>query len=118
MIWNAIFAVFGEDRLEKMDNNTPSRRLAEWKSSEKTCTAYDTLFGSEEMLTNIGYAAFKRYRDKSLLTMHCAYVMSICDILLSPYSSGIKCNNKSVTRRVSIFWYISKILLSCNFSIF
>src|SRR5271170_7214831 len=95
--------VFEEDRLEKMDNNTSSCHLAEWKSSEKTCAAYDTLFENEELLTNISYAAFKRYRSKSLPTMHCAYVISICDILLSPYSSGIKCNDKLVTRRVSIF---------------
>jgi hypothetical protein len=95
--------VFGEERLKKVDNNTPSRHLAEWKSSEKTRATYDALFGNNDMLTSIGYAAFKRYRDKTLPTMHCAYVMSICDILLSPYSSGIKCSDKSVTRRVSIF---------------
>jgi hypothetical protein len=86
-----------------VDNNTPSRHLVEWKTSEKTRAAYDSLFGNKEMLSNIGYATFKRYRGKSLPTMHCAYVMSICDILLSPYSSGIKCSDKSVTRRVSIF---------------
>jgi hypothetical protein len=102
-----------------VDNNTPSRRLAEWKSSEKTRAAYDALFGNEEMLTNIGYAAFKRYRGKSLPTMHCAYVMSICDILLSPYSSGIKCNDKSVTRRVSIFLvYIEDFVILQFFNIY
>ena len=56
--------VFGEDRLEKVDNNTPSHYLTEWKSNEKTRAAYDALFGNEELLTTIGYAAFKRYRRK------------------------------------------------------
>ena len=102
-IHNAIFSVFGEDRLEKVNNNTSSHHLVEWKTSEKTCAAYNSLFGNEEMLFNIGYAIFKRYHGKSLPTMHCTYVISICDILLNPYSSGIKCSNKSVTRWVSIF---------------
>jgi hypothetical protein len=98
-----------------VDVNTPSRRLAEWKSSEKTRAAYDALFGNDELLTNIGYTAFKRYRGKSLPTMHCAYVMSICDILLSPYSSGIKCSDKSVTRHVAIFLVYIEDLFFCDF---
>jgi hypothetical protein len=98
--------------LEKVDNNTSSRRLAEWKTSEKTRAAYEDLFGNEKILTNIGYVAFKRYRGKSLQTMHCAYVMAICDILLNPQSSGIKCNDKSVTRRVSIFLVSIKVFIS------
>src|SRR5271163_2309939 len=103
MIRNAIFIVFEEDQLKKVNNNTSSHHLAEWKSSEKTYAAYDILFGNKEMLINIGYATFKRYYSKSLLTMHCTYVISICNILLSPYSFGIKCNDKSVTKCVFIF---------------
>ena len=34
---------------------------------------------------------------------HCAYVLSICDILLNPKSLGIKCNDKSVARQVNAF---------------
>ena len=102
-----------------MDNNTSSRHLTEWKSSEKTRAAYDTLFGNKEMLTNISYAAFKRYHDKSLSTIHYAYVMSICDILLSLYSFGIKCNDKSVTRYVSIFLiYIEDFIILQFFDIY
>lgn len=35
--------------------------------------------------------------------MHCAFVLAICDILLSPSSPGIKCKDKSVARRVHAF---------------
>src|SRR5437764_8494777 len=48
-------------------------------------------------------AVFKQYKGKELPTMHCAFVLSICDILLNPKSSGIKCNDKSVVRRINAF---------------
>ncbi len=98
-----MFSVFGEQRLEYVDNNTSSVKIAEWKTSEKTRAAYGELFSNHELLTKIGYTVFKQYKEKNLPTMHCAYVLSICDILLNPKSLGIKCNDKSVARRVNAF---------------
>ena len=102
-IRTALFATFGEERLERVDNITPSLKMAEWKANEKTQTAYHQLFTDHALLTKIGYAVFKQYKSQELPTMHCAYVLAICDILLNPKSSGIKCNDKSVVRRVNVF---------------
>jgi hypothetical protein len=102
-IRSSIFAAFGEDRLERVDGNTASRRLAEWKVSEKTRNAHNELFSNKELLSNIGYSVFKQYRGTPLPAMHCAFVLAICDILLNPSSSGIKCNDRSVARRVHTF---------------
>ena len=102
-IRTALFATFGEDRLECVDNTTPSVKIAEWKASEKTQTAYHQLFTDHALLTKIEYAVFKQYKGQELPTMHCAYMLAICDILLNPKSSGIKCNDKSVVRRVNAF---------------
>jgi len=98
-----MFAVFGENRLKPVDSTTSSLKLAEWKTSEKTRTAYNDIFQNSELLSKIGYAVFKQYKQESLPTMHCAYILSICDILLNPKSSGIKCNDKSITRRINAF---------------
>lgn len=98
-----MFATFGDERLDYVDGTTSSIKVAEWKKSEKTQAAYRELFENHELLAKIGYAVFKGYKEKELSTMHCAYVLSICDILLSPKSSGIKCNDKSVVRRVNAF---------------
>ena len=98
-----MFATFSEQRLDFVDNNTSSVKIAEWKTCEKTRAAYVELFTNHELLTKIGYNVFKQYKDKELPTMHCAYVLAICDILLNPKSSGIKCNDKSVVRRVNAF---------------
>ena len=35
--------------------------------------------------------------------MHCAYILSICDIVLNQRSTEIKCSNRSVVRRVNAF---------------
>jgi hypothetical protein len=98
-----MFAVFGEERLERVDSSTASLKLAEWKTSQKTRAAYDAIFTNHEMLSKISFSVFKQEKEKGLSTMHCAYILSICDILLNPKSSGIKCNDKSVTRRVNTF---------------
>jgi hypothetical protein len=98
-----LFAAFGEERLERVDSTTSLAKLAEWKSSEKTKRAYNELFTNQELLSKIGYTVFKTYKEEELPTMHCAYILSICDILLNPKSSGIKCNDRSVVKRVNAF---------------
>ena len=98
-----MFVTFGEQHLDRVDNNTPFPKLAEWKTSPKTQAAYNKLFTNHELLSKIGYSVFKQYKEKELTTMHCAYILSICDILLNPKSPDIKCNNKSVVRRVNAF---------------
>ena len=103
-IRTALFATFGEERLERVDNTTPLLKIAKWKANEKTQTAYHQLFTDHALLTKIGYAVFKQYKSQELPTMHCAYVLAICDILLNPKSSDIKCNDKSIVRHVNAFW--------------
>ena len=79
-IRNAIFSVFGEERLDRVDSTTSTTKLAEWKASEKTRNAYNDLFNSQEMLSSIGYSVFKSFKEKELPSIHCAYILSICDI--------------------------------------
>src|SRR3989337_852028 len=106
-----MFATFGEQHLDYVDGTTASTKIVEWKTSEKTQAAYHELFQNHELLTKIGFAVFKQYKETELPTMHCAYVLAICDILLNPKSSGIKCNDKSVVRRVNAFLVINFTLL-------
>lgn len=98
-----MFSTFGENRLERVDSTTPALKLSEWKMSDKTRKAYNEIFNNSELLSKIGYIVFKQYKAESLPEMHCAYILSICDILLNPKSSGIKCNDKSVIRRINAF---------------
>jgi len=73
------------------------------ENKRKDKEAYGELFSNHELLTKIGYTIFKQCKEKDLPTMHCTYVLSICDILLNLKSLGIKCNDKSVVKRVSAF---------------
>jgi hypothetical protein len=93
-----MFLNFGE--LERVDNNTSSAKLAEWKQSPKTRAAFNELFRNHNILTQMAISVFKLSKDKDLSLLHLAYVLSICDIVLNPKSAGIKCNDKSVLRRV------------------
>ena len=102
-----MFATFGNERLDFVDGTSTSVKVAEWKTSEKTRNAYHELFHNHELLTKIGYTAFKQYKELEFPMMHCAYILAICDILLNPKSSGIKCNDKSVVRRVNAFLVIN-----------
>ena len=67
-----MFAVFGKDRLKRVDSTTLPGKLAEWKTSEKTKKAYSDLFSNHNLLLKIGYNVFKSYKEKELPTMHCA----------------------------------------------
>ena len=107
---NALFSMFGEEKLSRVDNNTASIHLAEWKQSEKTRNAYDELFNNNQLLSDIGYVVFKKYKGKMLPKMHCAFVLAISDILLNPLNPNIKCKDKSVARRVHAFL----VILSSN----
>ncbi|GBB97636.1 hypothetical protein RclHR1_03020014 [Rhizophagus clarus] len=102
-ICNAMFATFGKDRLERIDNNTSPVKITEWKNSEKTKKAYEKLFMNHKLLSKISYSVFRSHKEEELSTMHCAYILFIYDILLNPKSSGIKCNDRSITRRVHAF---------------
>lgn len=115
-----MFFAYGE-QLDYIDNNASTIRIAEWKSSTKTQAAYDRLFSDDELPMKIGYAVFKQYKNKELPDVHCAYILAICDILLNPKSPGIKCNDKSVVKRVNAFlvnifavFYILNISHICN----
>src|SRR6266516_3238606 len=98
-----MFAAFDEERLERVDSTTSPRKLAEWKDSEKTRKAYEELFSNHDLLSKIGHNVFKSNKEKELLTMHFAYIFSICDIILNLSSSGIKCIDRSVVKQVNVF---------------
>ncbi|GBB95827.1 hypothetical protein RclHR1_02620018 [Rhizophagus clarus] len=98
-ICNAMFTTFGKDRLERIDNNTFPVKITEWKNSKKTKKAYEELFTNHELLSKIGYSVFRSHKEEELSTMHCAYILPICDILLNLKSS----NDRSVTRHVYAF---------------
>ena len=109
-----MFAAFRDEKLEHVDSSTFSIKLAEWKTSAKTRVAYNEIFTNHELLTRIGFNVFK-HKEKELPTMHCAYILSICDILLNPKNSGIKCNDKSVARRIHAFLVNIRRILKLNF---
>jgi hypothetical protein len=94
------------DQLNYIDNNASASKIADWKSSSKTQVAYDELYSNDKLLDSIGAFVFKQYKGKELPMMHCAYILAICDILLNPKSPGIKCNDKSVVKRVNAFLVI------------
>ncbi|RIB06570.1 hypothetical protein C2G38_2277035 [Gigaspora rosea] len=102
-IRHTLFSVFNEENLDRIDSNISPIKLAEWKSSLKTKAAYEKLFKDQQILLKIGYTVFKQYENKELPPLHCAFILSICDILLNPKSLSIKCNDKSVMRRVDAF---------------
>ena len=52
-IRDAMFAAFGEERLERIDNTTSPVKLAEWKNSEKTKKAYEELFSNHDLLQKL-----------------------------------------------------------------
>ncbi|EXX66569.1 hypothetical protein RirG_122540 [Rhizophagus irregularis DAOM 197198w] len=72
-IRNTMFSNFGEQKLERVDSS---------------------------ILTKITSSVFKSYEGSELPPEHWVYVLAICDIVLNPSSSGIKCNDKLVLKIV------------------
>ncbi|GBC24126.2 hypothetical protein GLOIN_2v1771668 [Rhizophagus irregularis DAOM 181602=DAOM 197198] len=68
-----MFSNFGEQKLERVDSS---------------------------ILTKITSSVFKSYEGSELPPEHWVYVLAICDIVLNPSSSGIKCNDKLVLKIV------------------
>ncbi|PKY54685.1 hypothetical protein RhiirA4_473627, partial [Rhizophagus irregularis] len=65
-IRSAMFFVFREQRLERIDNNSSSMKIAEWKQNQKTCNAFYELFKNHDILTKIGQT--QAFRNKTQIT--------------------------------------------------
>src|SRR5207245_8527688 len=83
--------------------NQLTDKINKLKNREKTKKAYEEIFSNHDLLSKIGHNVFKSYKEKELPTMHYAYILSICNIVLNLRSSGIKCSDRSVVRRVNAF---------------
>ena len=59
-IRNAMFAAFGDEKLEWVDSSISLIKLAEWKTSEKTRLAYSEIFTNHKLLTRIGFNVFRK----------------------------------------------------------
>jgi hypothetical protein len=95
-----MFSNFGEQNLERVDGNASSAKITEWKKDSKTREAFNKLFSNHEILQKITTTIFKLQKGNDITSLHFAYVLSICDIVLNPKSPGIKCNDKSVKKRM------------------
>ena len=67
-----MFAAFRDEKLERIDSSTSLIKLAEWKTSAKTCIAYNEIFTNHKLLTRIGFNVFKQYKEKEL-SAHTVY---------------------------------------------
>jgi hypothetical protein len=113
-----LFSSFEEQKLEHVDNNTSSLKLAEWKKNPKTRKAHNELFKNNELLAEITTTTFKSYQVKEILAMHWAYVLAIRDIVLNPRNLGIKCNDKAVLRRIGFLMVNNNVRSTLKFKNF
>ena len=95
-----MFSNFREQKLECVNSNASFSKITEWKKDTKTREAFNELFNNREILQKITTTVFKSQKGNDITSLHFAYVLSICDIVLNPKSPGIKCNDKSVKNRM------------------
>ncbi|CAB5366669.1 unnamed protein product [Rhizophagus irregularis] len=61
-----MFSNFGEQKLERVDSSTSSKKIAEWKKSAKLQEVYRELFENQGILTKITSSVFKSYEGSEL----------------------------------------------------
>ncbi|CAG8738326.1 5369_t:CDS:2, partial [Rhizophagus irregularis] len=76
-IRSAMFSVFGEQRLECINNNSSSMKIAEWKQNQKTHNAFYELFKNHNILTKIGHSIFKHTLKLRFLTCNSTQLDSL-----------------------------------------
>jgi len=102
---NAMWKVFGVEKLPPLRSNASAADVIKWKQSEPVVDTFTSLFekNSDDVfwITAIARAAFTETAVPNLTNAHCAFTLAVCDILLNPQSKGTICTEKRIKRRMA-----------------
>ena len=101
----AIFHVFRMNILPPINNQKNSKEISDWKVSLEVAECYNKLFqlGNDRIsnVNHIARIAFPTLREKSLSIDLCAYIASVCDIVLNPKHPSIEISKTSLQCRIA-----------------
>jgi len=114
---NAMWRVFGAERLPPLRSNASAADVIQWKQSQPVIAAFDSLFQQNAegvfWITAIARAAFSETAVPNITSTHCAFTLAVCDILLNPQSKGTVCTEKRIKRRMARY-IVSYQIFVCN----
>src|SRR5947209_1612575 len=101
---SAIWKTFGAERLPVLPSNSSAADIIAWKQASETIACFDSLFERNNdglyWIAVIARAAFNEVTVPTLSHAHCAFTLTVCDILLNPASKAIVCTEKRMKRRM------------------
>lgn len=102
---NAIWKIFGVERLPVLRANSSAADIISWKQAKETIDCFDALFEKNSdgifWVKAIARTAFTDAAVPNLTTTHYAFTLVVCDIFLNPNSKGIICTEKRMKRRMA-----------------
>lgn len=120
---SAIWRVFGCEKLPPLKSNAVASDIVRWKQSPEVASCFSSLFEQNDdgvfWVAVIARSAFSTTAVPTLSNEHCAFTLSVCDILLNPKSKGVICTERKMKRHmerflVSIYriWFASKNIIN------
>ena len=118
-IKSAIFEIFGESQLPRIDFQSSPAEINSWKSDQRVKVAYRRLFENiSEDRTYMQSILERVWRSKKISNMYIAWGVAITQLFLNPDIKGIvisenllkkqiKINFVSILLKIIIFRYIS-----------
>lgn len=101
---SAIFEVFGESQLPRIDFQSSPAEINSWKSDQKVKDAYNKLFEVfSDNRTCVEIILDKVWRSKKkITTMHLAWRVAIAQLFLNPKVEGIQISENLLKKQIKI----------------
>ena len=94
-IRDAMFSVFGENRLDPINTASTAFEISAWKRSPKTAKCYRLLFQpikGDEKHSYISRILEKLWPKSDCLQEHVAFAITVCSCFLDPDNNSIQIN--------------------------
>src|SRR3954466_6368576 len=101
----AMFNVFGENNLTRINTTADTNTIQAFKRSHKTKKAFNCLFelDDDNTLPYIEAIKKKAWEKKSTTKMNDAFTLAICDIMLNPKHPKISVSDDALHNRFDAY---------------
>lgn len=100
-IRDAIYFIFGENVLPRINNSDSPADITEWKKKPIVAECYKKLFSDNNSLLVKIFE--KVFGNKDFPLPHAAYVVTICTTFLNPKNERIRCEEETVKEKVKYY---------------
>lgn len=103
----ALFSVFGSEKLPRLGSQADHRKISKWKQNPKVKACHKLLFelnpDGNFWVSEIARVAFPETSVPTMNNHYLSFTLSVCDIFLNPKSKGVVCTEKEMKKRLEFY---------------